>query len=309
MVDYVKIEDEEIKEEKLQKKKKKMKFSFKKFLFILLGFFILSSIISTISYNVAPKIAVVPITGTIMTSSESSLFSSGGTNSREIANRLYSLRDDTSVKAVILDINSPGGSAVASEEVSRAIESVREIKPVYALISDTGASGAFWIAVSADKVYASSMSILGSIGVTSAGLSFENFIEQYNITYRRQTAGEFKDMGSIFREPSQEEEILLQNLLDEIHLNFINHVANSRNLSFDEVMSFSTGEIFLGNRALELGLIDKIGYFPDVRGDLEEIVGENVILMEFTSSPTLIEMLGIKGIFSSSSIDNQILLK
>ena len=299
MVDYVKIDEEE--QKPTPHKKKKSKFSFKKILLIFLVIFILSSIISSVSYTLTPKIAVVPITGTLLTYSESGLFSSSGLTSRDIANRLYSLKDDNSVKAVILDINSPGGSAVASEEISKAIESLKEIKPVYALVNDIGASGAFWIAVESDKVYASSMSMLGSIGVTSAGLSFEHFIANYNITYRKQTAGEYKDMGSIFREPSKEEEEIFQELLDEIHLNFIEHIANKRNMTFEEVKYYATGEIFLGKKAKEIGFIDEIGYFPDVLSDLKEITGENVMLVEYKPDPTLAQILGLDSIFNLPS--------
>lgn len=309
MVDYVKIEEEEQKE--TPQKKKKMKFSFKKLLLIFLAIFILSSIISSVAYNLSPKIAVVPITGTLLTYSESGLFSSSGLTSRDIANRLYSLRDDNSVKGVILDINSPGGSAVASEEISMAIESLKQVKPVYALVNDVGASGAFWVAVEADKVYASSMSMLGSIGVTSAGLSFEHFIANYNITYRKQTAGEYKDMGSIFREPTVQEEEILQNLLDEIHYNFISHIANKRNMSFENVSQYATGEIFLGKKAKEIGFIDEIGYFPDVVADLKEITGQDVMLVDFRPDPTLAQLIGLDSIFGfpATTTKSQILLK
>ncbi len=311
MADFVKLDDNDKgeKEEKKEKSGPKKYFTLKIVLLGLLIFFILSSILSSVMFAMSPKIAVVPISGVITTDKQSSIFGSS-TSSREIATTLLELAEDNSVKAVILDINSPGGSPVASEEISRAIEKLSEKKKVYALINDVGASGAFWIAVSADKVYASSMSIIGSIGVTSAGLSFEDFIKEYNITYRKQTAGELKDMGSIFREPTEVEEMKIQQLLDEIHENFIIHIANARNISIEEVREVATGEIFLGSKGKNLNLIDEIGYYPDVISDIKKEVGESVLIVNYGPSPSFFDILGVSSLFSFDSSDkSKIMLK
>ncbi|MCH8519174.1 MAG: signal peptide peptidase SppA [Nanoarchaeota archaeon] len=246
---------------------------------------ILSILISSCTIAIAPKIAVVPISGEITTSSSISLFSNTA-SSRMIANQIYTLADDNSIKAIILDINSPGGSPVASDEIAQAILYAKDKKPVYTVFSDLGASGAYWIAVSSDKIYSAPLSIVGSIGVTSATLSFEEFIQEWNITYRQQTAGEFKDIGSPFREQREDEKIMMQNLLDTVHLEFIEHIAQHRNLSVEYVTSLATGEIFLGRRALELELIDEIGYLRDVIADLREEVGNETLVMTYTPSRT-----------------------
>ncbi len=277
--------------------KKKPLFSFRNILLILLIFFLISSMISSITYSLTPKIAVVPLSGAISTEKEVSLFGAS-ISSREIANQLYELKDDTSVKAVLLDINSPGGSPVASEEISKAIESLKEEKPVYALINDVGASGAFWVAVSTNKIYASSMSTVGSIGVTSAGLSFEEFIEEYNITYRRLVSGQYKDLGTPYKEMTEEEKEIIQGLLDEIHSQFINHVAASRNLTYDYVENYATGEIFLGSQAKEIGFIDEIGYYPDAIADLKNITGD-VVVIDYGPLPTFAESLGLSTLFQN----------
>lgn len=303
MVDFVKLKDDG---EKPQNKKKKYSFSFKKALMIALVFFLISSIISSISLSVSPKIAVVPIKGVIMTEKTTSIYGSS-VSSRDISKILESLGADDTVKAVLIDINSPGGSPVASEEISRAIEKLREKKPVYGLINDVGASGGFWIGVSCDKLYASSMSTLGSIGVTSAGLSFEDFIVEHNISYRKQTSGEFKDMGSPFRELLEEEEEIIQNLLNEIHSNFISHVANSRNLSYEYVQKYATGEIFLGSVAKENGFIDEIGYYPEVISDLKNITGD-VMILEYGPEVSFVEELGLSSIFNFNT-KSQIMLE
>ena len=231
-----------------------------------------------------------------MTEATTTLYGTS-TSSREIALTLKELEEDDTIKAVLLDINSPGGSPVASEEISRAIESLKETKLVYALINDVGASGAFWIAVSTDKIYASSMSTLGSIGVTSAGLSFEDFIVEHNITYRKQTAGKYKDLGSPFREPTDEEKEIIQSILDEIHASFISHVATSRNMSYESVKQYATGEIFLGTKAKEIGFIDNLGYYPDTIKDLKSQTNAKLVV-NFGPKPTLMQALGIETIFN-----------
>ncbi len=305
MVEYVKLndieEDKGIPNEDSKKTSKKYRISFKKLFYLMFILFLISMIISSISLLVSPKIAVVPIKGVILTEKSNSIFTDS-ISSRDIAKQLDELKKDDSVKAILLDINSPGGSPVASEEISKAIDDVKKIKPVYALINDIGASGAFWISVSSDKIYASSMSTVGSIGVTSAGLSFENFIKNYNITYRKLTAGEYKDIGSIYRKQTEEEKEILQNMLNDIHSKFIEHIANERNLSYDYVKQYATGEIFLGDKAKEIGFIDEIGYYPDVIQELKNITNnEDLIIVEYNDEPTLLQEIGIQTLFQSNS--------
>jgi len=309
MVDFVKLKEEENDDKK--KGKKNRIFSFKGFLLTILFFFLFTSIISAITYSVSSKIAVVSISGPILTEKQVSLYGNS-ISSREISEILRELEKDNTVKAVLIDINSPGGSPVASDEIAKAIESLKKIKPVYSLINDVGASGAFWIAVSTDKIYASSMSTVGSIGVTSAGLGFENFIRDYNISYRKQTSAQFKDIGTPFREPTIEEEEIIQNILENIHNKFVSHVATSRNLEFNYVLNYSTGEIFLGDKAKEIGFIDEIGYYPDVIRDLKNRINvtSEILIVEYKPQLTFFEQISTSA--SSSFIPNtnsQILLK
>lgn len=307
MVERVKLEDEGPKKPRIIiKKKRRINLIGIFFLFLIL--FVIMSIISSITYNYTPKIAVVPIKGIISTEKSASLFEES-ISSREIANILREIKKDNSIDAVILDINSPGGSAVASEEISRAIEDLKQEKKVYALINDIGASGGFWIAVSANEVYSSSMSIVGSIGVTSAGFGFENLIKDYNITYRKLTAGEYKDMGSPFREPLDEENAIMQELLDSIHVKFINHIATSRNLNYTYVEQYATGEVFLGEKAKELKFIDEIGYYPDVINKIKNNSNIDYLIVDYGPEPTFFEAIGMNSMFSAENTNSQIMLK
>jgi protease-4 len=296
MVDLVKFQEEE-------KPKKRQKISFKKIFYIFLLVFIISSIMSSITYTVSPKIAVVEIKGVILSDNQDNLFSNS-VSSREIANQLYKYSEDETYKAVLLDINSPGGSPVASEEISKAIDHLKEKNiSVYTLYNDIGASGAFWIGESADKVYASPMSTVGSIGVTSAGLSFEDFIKEYNITYRRLVAGKYKDIGTPFREMTKEEEEMIQEILDEIYSNFINHIAKERNMSYEEVEKYADGRLFLGTKAKEYGFVDELGYYNDVIKDIKNVTGENVLIEKYVNIPSFLDQLS--GVYSNINPINE----
>lgn len=314
MVEYVKLkdidEDQKETQKPIAKNKSRYKISFKKILLLSLFILLLSMLISSISLSLSDKIAVVPIKGVIMSEKTSTIYSSS-VSSREIASTLYDLRNDDSVKAILLDINSPGGSPVASDEISKAIENIKKVKPIYSLINDVGASGAYWVASSTDKIYSSSMSTIGSIGVTSAGLSFENFITEHNITYRQQISGKYKDMGSIYRKQTDEEKAIIQNLLDNIHKRFIEHVAKNRNITIENVTKLATGEIFLGSETIKNGLTDKIGYYPDVINKLKNITNsENAIVVTYGSTPTLLQIIGIESLFNfKPTTKSQILLE
>lgn len=307
MVDFVKFKKQD--DEDKPQKTSKRKINFKGIFFIFLFFFILSMIISSITYSLTPKIAIVPIYGEI-TSQKASSFYSDTTSSREIANTLKTLKEDSSIKAILIDINSPGGSPVASEEISRAIEDVKKEKPVYAVIEDTGASGAYWAGVSADKLYASKLSITGSIGVTSVGFGFEDFIKKYNITYRQETAGEYKDMGSSFRAPTEEENKMMQKLLDDLHLEFKKHIAESRNMTLEELAPYAEGQVFLGEEAVEIGLVDGIGYYDTTIAELKNLTNSpNAIVVNYGPTESLSDILGVNSLFKLPSTQSSIMLK
>ncbi|MBR9702800.1 S49 family peptidase, partial [Candidatus Woesearchaeota archaeon] len=180
------------------------------------------------------NVAVIPIKGVIVT--ESDTFGGGFAVSDDIISSLEDARDDKKIKAVILEIDSPGGRPVPSDEIGRAVRSVRaQNKTVVAWVRDVGASGAYWIASSADHIVANRMSLTGSIGVTGSYFGLEEFIDDWNVTYRRFVSGEMKDVGTPFREMTRNEEKFVQKKINLIHIYFVDEVANNRNLSVDYV--------------------------------------------------------------------------
>ncbi len=231
--------------------------------FLLLGFIFLLSLFvavlfssSDIEVSGTGDIALIPVKGELVVDSDFS-FGSSESTSTDIIKLIEKAEKDPYVKGIILEINSPGGSAVASEEISNAVKKVN--KPKVAWIRESGASGAYWVASSTDHIVASKMSVVGSIGVTASYLRIGGLLNKYNITYERLVSGKYKDEGTPFREMTDEEKAMLQQDLDAIHREFIKAVAENRKVQYSEIEKVATGEVFLGEEALKAGLIDEIG--------------------------------------------------
>ncbi len=201
------------------------------------------------------NVAVIPITGMITTDSVAGFTPT--TDSQSIVELIEKADERADIKAIMLEIDSPGGTPVASDEIAAAVKNAE--KPTVALIRETGASGAYWIASAADKIFANRMSITGSIGVRASRLEFAGFIEEHNITYRRLVAGKYKDAGEMFKEMTSEEQMLYQKLLDSLHEEFISTVAENRNITIEDVRELATGFVFLGSEAKQIGLVDELG--------------------------------------------------
>ncbi len=206
----------------------------------------------------ADKIAVIPITGSIMVGGYDG-FIAAGLSPDTILETIKEAEEDKSVKGVIIELNTGGGTVVGSKEIADAVKKLKQTKPVVALIRDIGASGGYWIASSADRIVADPLSLTGSIGVMGSFLQFSGLFDRYGVEYERMVGGKYKDMGAPFREPTDEELALLQKSIDKVHDYFIKDVAANRNLDEDKVRKLATGELFLGIEAEELGLVDELG--------------------------------------------------
>ena len=266
-------------------------------LFSVLIFLFFFSFLFSLLGGVEPSIpsgniVVIPISGAITTSG--SAFS-GEVDSEKMVSLLKKANASSSVKAIILEINSPGGSPVATDEIAAFVKKIN--KPVVSVIREVGASGAFWIATAADRVFANRMSVTGSIGVTSSHLEFGGLLSDYNITYRRLVSGKYKDTGSPFREMTADEIKLYQALLGKINDEFVSALASNRDLSLEFVKKHNDGFVFLGSDAKEFGFVDELGG----RDDAVEYLAKNygivpeVGVVKFGS--------GLFGSFSASFSD------
>ncbi|MBU0536207.1 MAG: signal peptide peptidase SppA [Nanoarchaeota archaeon] len=232
------------------------------------------------------NVAVINIEGPIVVS-KSSAFSKMAVSS-DIISFIEQADKNPSVKAVIFNINSPGGSAVATDEISQAIKKLN--KTTIAVIREVGASGGYWIASSADHVIANRMSITGSIGVIGSYLEFSSFLDNYNITYQRLVSGKYKDTGSPLKELTYEEKALIQDILDEIHEEFIIEVSMNRNLPEDKVREIATGAIYTGKKAMELGLVDELGGLDEAKQFINNTLNITPELVVYEKELTLSEV-------------------
>jgi protease-4 len=197
-----------------------------------------------------------------------------------IVTALRAAFDDEKTKGVILRINSPGGSPVQSGYIYDEIRRLRALKPdikVYAVISDLGASGAYYIASAADQIYADKASLVGSIGVTAAGFGFVGTMEKLGVDRRTYTSGEHKAFLDPFQPPKPDETAFWQGVLDTTHKQFIASVKAGRGdrLKDKEHPELFSGLVWTGEQAVALGLVDGLGSSSSVARD---VIGEKDIV-------------------------------
>lgn len=286
------------------KQKKSRKWVFIVVVLIILGLFswfiagIVSLFVGTDTATLSGNVALIPIKGLIVTESGRDVLGREVASSKEIVAFIEKADENKDIKAIIFEINSPGGTPVASEEIANAINKVN--KTTVAWIRETGASGAYWIASATDHIIASRMSITGSIGVIGSYVEFAGFIERYNMSYQRLVGGEQKDLGDPFRRLTINEKRILQKKIDLIHGYFIEDVARNRNMKKEDMQKLATGIFYLGSEALDAGLIDAIGSKDEVEAFLKKELNITVInIAEYKKEATFWEMLS--GVFNENS--------
>ncbi len=182
----------------------------------------------------------------------------------DLVRDLKAHRDNPAVRAVVIRINSPGGVVAPTQELHGALRRLREAgKPVVASLGAVAASGGYYVAVAADRIYANPGTLTGSIGVIMQLANVNALLKKVGVDYVVVKAGEFKDLGSIARAMSPEERRVLQALLDDIHGQFITAVAAGRKLERAEVLRFADGRIFSGTQAKDLRMVDALGSLED----------------------------------------------
>ena len=170
-------------------------------------------------------------------------------------------RNSNHIKAVLLDIDCPGGSVGGSEVLYARLERLADVKPIVAFVRGLGASGGYFIGCSAQKIVTLPSALIGSIGVLYVRPGIQDLLNKLGIHFSVYKGGRFKDMTGFWRDPTEEEEGKLKGIVEEIHNSFISSVAKARGIDVDKVRELATGEVFTGRKALELGLVDEIGDF------------------------------------------------
>ena len=215
---------------------------------ILLALVGISSITSEwVQQGTKNRIGIVDITGLI-------------TDSQYITNQVKKFRQDKRIRGIILRIDSPGGAVGPSQEIYDEVLKTRESgKTIYASMGALAASGGYYIASAAEKIFANPGTLTGSIGVIMAFSNAKGLMEKIGLQPEIVKAGEYKDIGSPARAMTQKERNLLQSVVTDVHQQFIEAVANGRNISVAEVTKIADGRILTGRQAYSLNLVDQMG--------------------------------------------------
>lgn len=221
------------------------------------------------------SVAVIRVSGEISLEEGGGVFGESAASPEKIKEQLRKAERDSSVKAILLEINSPGGSFVASEEIADAVQ--RAEKPVVAWLGEIATSGAYYVASAADYVVADKGTLTGSIGVIFVFPKYEGLLEKLGIEMRVVKAGKYKDIGSPYRNMTEEEKAAIQSWADEAYGEFLAAVAENRNMTKERIEELAQGKIYTGKKAVELGLADQIGTREDaikIAAHLGNIKGE-----------------------------------
>ena len=219
--------------------------------------------------TIPDRVAVINIEGTIVCGADSkeNLFQqANGITSGTIMKQIREAAADDSVKALVLRIDSGGGSATAAEEVGRELLRFKEQtkKPIVATMGNTGASAAYWIASCAsDKIYANATTLTGSIGVYMPYMNTEELFKKIGITSDKIKSGPYKDILTNDRPMTPEEKEILQNIVDEIYDQFVYTVSAGRRMETSKVRAIADGRIYTGRQAKNIGLVDELGDYYD----------------------------------------------
>ena len=195
---------------------------------------------------IGDKIGIVEIYGVIA-------------DSKQVIEQLHDFRDNDSIKALVLRIDSPGGGVGPSQEIYDEVLALDALKPVVVSMGSVAASGGYYVAAAAREIVANPGTITGSIGVIMEFANFQELLEKIGLSSVVVKSGAYKDIGSPTREMSIAEKEILQDLIDDVHSQFVSSVAEGRELDEQAVRSIADGRIFSGRKAMQLGLVDRMG--------------------------------------------------
>lgn len=227
-------------------------------------------------------VGVIDINGTIAGGAGSGGLFSAVAGSESIMKQLRRAAGDPSVKAVVLRLNTPGGTAAASQEIALEVDRLRRAgKKVVASMGDVAASGGYWIACRCDKIVANPGTMTGSIGVIMQSQNLQGLYEKLGVDPVVFKSGPHKDMGSTSRTVTEEEQRIFQSMVDDMYQQFVETVSEGRGLEETRVREVADGRVFTGSQAMENGLVDYLGNYYDaidIAADLAGIQGEPKVL-------------------------------
>jgi len=216
------------------------------------------------------KVAVVRVEGMVL-------------DARQVLEALERQAKDPKVKAIVLRVDSPGGAVAPTQEIFRAVRALSKRKKVVASLGSMATSGGYYVACAAERIVANPGTLTGSIGVVVHLANFEKLLSRLGIEGQVVKSGDFKDMGSIYRPLSERERNILQEVVNDVHEQFVEDVARSRNMELEQVRTIADGRIFSGRQAKGLGLVDELGGLKEaiqLAAKMAQIKGEPLVLEE-----------------------------
>jgi protease-4 len=223
---------------------------------VILIVFVISVIRAFLGKPYGERIGVVEIEGVI-------------SESRQTMEDIIRFKEDPAIKGVIIRINSPGGSVGPTQEIYREVVKLKEKKKVFVSMGSLCASGGYYIAAAGEKVFANPSSITGSIGVIMQSVILEDLLKKIGVKSNTIKAGDLKDAGSPFKEMTPEERAYLNEVVKNIHEQFIKDIADGRKMDLEKIRKLSDGRVYTGLQAKEMGLVDGIGNFYDTVDELK----------------------------------------
>jgi protease-4 len=224
---------------------------------VVLIVFVISIIRAFLGKPFGERIGVVEIEGVI-------------SDSRQTMDDIIRFKEDPAIKGVIIRINSPGGSVGPTQEIYREVVKLKEKKKVFVSMGSLCASGGYYIAAAGEKVYANPSSITGSIGVIMQSVILEDLMKKIGVKSNTIKAGDLKDAGSPFKEMTPEERAYLNEVVKNIHEQFIKDIADGRKMDLEKTRKLADGRVYTGLQAQEVGLVDNIGNFYDTVDGLKK---------------------------------------
>jgi len=248
------------------------------------------------------KVAVISLSGPIQPESSGFLFGGNVITPQQVRSQVERAKNDISVKAVVLQVESPGGSAAASQEILNELGRLE--KPIVVSMGDVVASGGYYISAKADKIVALPATLVGSIGVISEIPNLKGLFDKLGIGMEVFTAGKYKDMFAGFRELTPEEKAIMQEITDQIYDQFVQVVVEGRGLSEDKVRELATGQLYTGVQAKELGLVDELGGLNEAIDLAASLAGIEKPTVEYykPETPSLLNALLGMGLQKLSSV-------
>lgn len=234
--------------------------------------------------SMGQKVAVIDLTG-IITKSDATI------------KLIHTYRDDPSIKAIVIRIDTPGGSVAPVQEIYSELQKIE--KPIVASMGGTAASGGYYVACAADTIMANPGTLTGSIGVIMQFTRLKGLYDKIGLEHQVIKSGEFKDTGSPFRSLTEEEQTVLQATVDNVYNQFVDTIFEARQslLSRSEIAELADGRIFSGQQALDLNLLDRLGNLPEaieLAGELANIDGKPKVVRKEKKTSLLEQLLGVQ---------------